>query len=56
VLEMEVVTGVGRMLLSQEVSLPYRRPGAARAGQVTASKRTVNNFAMMLGRFQARLS
>ena len=51
-----MLTGVGGMLLSHEVSLPYRRPGAARAGQMAASKRTVNTFAMMLGKFQARIS
>lgn len=48
-LGVEALTGVGGMLLSQEVSPPYERPGVARAGQMPARNRAVNIFAMMLG-------
>lgn len=43
------LTGVGVMLLSQEVSLPYRRPGTARTGPRTARRTTVEIIAVSLG-------
>lgn len=51
-----MLTGVGVMLLSQEVFLPYWRPGAARAGPMTARRRTVEIIAMSLGTLKLMLS
>jgi hypothetical protein len=49
-------TGVGIMLLSQEVSLPYWYPVALRAGPTTARTRTANIIAVSLGMLKLMLS